>query len=142
MYFLHSRISVPLLHPVVEDGFQIRRCNVPHDFLSYEREHLVLGSAFQPVVCCAFHRGELENLQPMCQAFLYGFLRFVRIAHLCVKLGDVVGDLLLGLRLSFAGEGLSFLLSLLVKVPDDALPAAIGTAKDVAVGGESLLWHG
>ena len=30
----------------------------------------------------------------------------------------------------------------LTKVPDDALPAAIGAAEDVAVGGESFLWHG
>lgn len=30
----------------------------------------------------------------------------------------------------------------LTKVPDAALPAAIGAAEDVAVGGESFLWHG
>ena len=58
-----------------------------------------------------------------------------------VELGDIASDLLLGLRLGFAGEHLAAFHSLLVKVPDDTLPAAIGAAKDVAVGGESFLWH-
>ena len=78
----------------------------------------------------------------MGQAVLYGFLRFIRVTYFLVEQGDVGGDLLLGLGLSFAGECLSFLLSMLVEVPDDALPSSIRAAKDISVGGESFLWHG
>ena len=63
------------------------------------------------------------------------FLGFVRVAHLLVELGDVVGDFLLGFNFCLAGKHFAPFDSLLVKVPDDALPAAIGAAKDVAVGG-------
>ena len=113
----------------------------PHDFVPNQRVYLVLGGTFQAVVCCPLHRWELENLQPAGQAVFYGFLRFVRVMHFLVKLGDVGCNFLLGLRLGFAGEGLSFLLSMLVKIPDDALPAAICSPKNIAVGGESFLWH-
>ena len=51
-------------------------------------------------------------------------------------------NLLLGLRFRLAGEHLAALDALLVKIPDDALPAAIGSSEDVTVGGESFLWHG
>lgn len=99
----------------------------------------MLGGAFQPVICRSLHRGELENLEPMGQAVFNGLLRFVRVTHLCVKLGNVGGDLLLSLCFRLAGEYLAAFDSLLIKVPDDALPAAIRSAKDVAVGGKSFL---
>ena len=70
------------------------------------------------------------------------FPRFVRVADFLVKLGDVGSDFLLGLGFRLAGEHFAPFDSLLVKVPDDALPAAIGTAEDIAVCCESLLWHG
>ena len=41
-----------------------------------------------------------------------------------------------------AGEHFASLDVLLVEVPDDALPATIGAAEYIAVGGESFLWHG
>ena len=95
----------------------------------------MLGGTFQPVVCRSLHRGEFENLQPAGEAVLQCFLRFLRAADFLVELGDVVGNLLLGFRLRLAGEHLATLDALLIKVPDDALPTAIGAAKDVAVGG-------
>ena len=85
---------------------------------------------------------EFENLEPMGQALPYGFLGFVRAMHLCIELSDIGSDLLLGLRLGLAGEYFAAFDSLLVKVPDDALPAAIGSSEDVTVGRESFLWHG
>ena len=142
MHLFHRGVGVILLHPMVQHGFQICCCNVPNNFASYQREHLVLGSAFQAVVGGALYRWEFENLQPMRQAVLERFLRFVRVTHLCVELCDVGCYFLLGLRLGFAGEGLSFLLSLLIEVPNDALPAAISTSEHVAVCSESFLWHG
>ena len=126
---------------MVQHGFQICGGNVSHNFLPDQREHLVLGGTFQPVVCCPLHRGELENLQPVGQAVFYGFLRFVRVTHFLVELGDVGGNLLLCFRLGFAGEHFAALDSLLVKVPDDALPAAVCAAKNIAVGCQSLFWH-
>ena len=142
MDFLHCGVGVALLHPMVEDGFQVGGGNVAHDFLPDQREHLVLGGTFQPVVCGALHRWEFENLQPVGQAVFERFLRFIRVTHLCVELSDVGSDFLLGFRLGFAGEHFAAFDSLLVKVPDDALPAAICAAKDVAVSGQSLFWHG
>ena len=62
--------------------------------------------------------------------------------HLCVELSDVGSDFLLGFCLRLTGEGFSLLLSLLVKVPDYALPAAIGSPKYIAICCESFLWHG
>ena len=44
-------------------------------------------------------------------------------------------NFLLCFRLGFAGEYFAAFDSLLVKVPDDALPAAIGSPKYIAVGG-------
>ena len=102
----------------------------------------MLGGTFQSVIGCPLHRWEFENLKPAGQAFFECFLRFVRIADFLVKLGDVAGNLLLCLCFRLAGEHFAALDSLLVKVPDDALPAAIGAAKNIAVGGESFLWHG
>ena len=142
MHLLHGGVGVALLHPMVQHGFQVRRCDVPHNFVPNQREHLVLSGAFQPVVCGTLHRGEFENLEPVCEALLYGFLRFVRAADFLVELGDVGGNLLLGLRFGFAGEHFAAFDSLLVKVPDDALPSSVCSTKDVAVGGESFLWHG
>ena len=113
----------------------------PHDFLPDERKHLVLGRAFQPVVCGALYRRKLENLEPMGQALPYGFLGFIRAAHFLVELGDVVGNLLLGFRFRLAGEHLATLDALLIKVPDDTLPAAIRSPKNVAICCESFLWH-
>ena len=139
MYFLHCGVSIPLLCPMVQHGFQVSCGNVPHNLVPDEREHLVLSGAFQPVVCSALHRWEFENLQPAGEAVLYAFRRFVRVTHLCVELGDVGGDLLLGFGLGLAGEHLAAFHSLLIKIPDDALPAAIGSAKHIAVGGESFL---
>ena len=78
----------------------------------------------------------------MGQAVLYGFLRFIRVTYFLIELGDVGGDLLLGLAFSFAGEHLAALDSLLIEIPDDALPSSVCSTKDVAVGGESFLWHG
>ena len=135
MHLLHRGVGVTLIHPMIEDGFQIRRCYVSNNLVPDEREHLVLGGTFQPVVCGALHRWEFENLQPASEAVLQCFLRFVRVTHLSVELGDVVGDLLLGFGLGLAGEHFAAFYSLLVKIPDHALPAAIGSAKDVAVGG-------
>ena len=77
----------------------------------------------------------------MGQAVLYGFLRFVRVTHLCVKLGDVVGDLLLGFDLCLAGEHFSFLLSVFIEVPDDALPSSVCSTEYVTVSGQSLFRH-
>ena len=74
----------------------------------------------------------------MCQLIL---TISIRVAHLCVELSDVVSDLLLGFRFRFAGEYLAAFHSLLVKVPDDALPSSVRAAKNVAVGGESFLGH-
>ena len=139
MHFLHCGVGVALLHPVVENRFQVCRRDVTHDFLPNQREYLVLGCTFQPVVCGALYRGEFEHLQPSGEAVFQGFLRFVRVTHLSVELGDVGGNLLLGFRLGLAGEHLTAFDSLLVKVPDDALPAAIGSSEDVTVGGESFL---
>ena len=90
----------------------------PHDFVPNQRVYLVLGGTFQAVVCCPLHRWELENLQPAGQAVFYGFLRFVRVMHFLVKLGDIGSDFLLGLRLGLAGEHFAAFDSLLVKVPD------------------------
>ena len=101
----------------------------------------MLGGTFQPVVSRPLHRWELENLEPMGQAVLERFLLLVRVAHFCVELCNVGCNFLLCFRLGFAGEYFAAFYSLLVKVPDDTLPAAIGAAKDVAVGGESFLWH-
>ena len=70
------------------------------------------------------------------------FLRFVRVTHLCIELSDVGSDLLLGLRFRLAGEHLAALDALLVKIPDDALPSAVCPLENIAVGGESFLWHG
>ena len=127
---------------MVEHGFQVGSSDVPHDFLPNQREHLVLGCTFQPVVCCPFHRGELENLEPVGQAVLYGFLRLIRVTDFLVELSDVSCDFLLGLCLGFAGEHFAALDSLFVKIPDHALPAAVCAAKNIAVGGKSFLWHG
>ena len=102
----------------------------------------MLGGTFQPVVGGTLHRWEFENLQPVGQAVFKRFLRFVRVADFLIELGDVGSDLLLGFRFGFAGEHFAAFHSLLVKVPDDALPAAIGSSEDVTVGGESFLWHG
>ena len=79
MDFLHRGVGIALLHPMVQYGFQVGGGNVAHDFLPDEWEHLVLGGAFQPVVCGTLHRWELENLQPVGQAVLKRFLRFVRV---------------------------------------------------------------
>ena len=57
-------------------------------------------------------------------------------------MSDVSCDFLLGFGFRFAGEHLAALDALLIKVPDDTLPAAIGSSEDVTVGGESFLWHG
>ena len=61
--------------------------------------------------------------------------------HLCVKLGDVASDLLLGFDFRLAGEHFAALDALLVKIPDDALPAAVCAAEYIAVGGQSLFRH-
>ena len=135
MDFLHGRVSVALLHPMVQHGFQIRRCYIPHGFLSNQREHLVMGRAFQAVISRSLHRGKLENLQSMGQAVLYGFLRFIRVTHFLVELSDVGSDLLLGFCLCLAGEYFAAFDSLLVKIPDDTLPAAVCPLKNIAVGG-------
>ena len=100
--FLHRGEGVALLHPVVEHRLQVGGGNVPHDFVPDEREHLVLGGTFQPVVSRPLHRWELENLEPMGQAVLKRFLRFVRVADFLIELGDVGSDLLLGFRFRFA----------------------------------------
>ena len=55
--------------------------------------------------------------------------------HLGVELSNVASDLLLGFGLGLAGEHLAALDSLLVEVPDDALPPAIRAAEYIAVGG-------
>ena len=135
MDFLHCGVSVAPLHPMVQHGFQICCGDIPHDFLANQWEHLVLGGTFQPVVCRSLHRGEFENLQPAGEAVLQCFLRFLRAADFLVELGDVVGNLLLGFRFRLAGEHLATLDALLIKVPDDTLPAAIRSPKNVAVGG-------
>ena len=142
MDFLHRGIGIPLLHPMIEDGFQVGSSDVPHDSLPNQRKHLVLRCAFQPVVCCPLHRGEFENLEPAGHTLLDGLLRFVRVTHLCVELGDVGSNLLLCLCFRLAGEHLAALDTLLIKVPDDALPSSVCSTKDIAVGGESFLWHG
>jgi hypothetical protein len=54
--------------------------------------------------------------------------------HLCVELGDVLGDFTVGFSLGFAGEGLA-LIPMFVEVPYDALPAAVGAPENIAVGG-------
>ena len=136
--FLHSRIGVALFHPMVQHGFQVSGGDVPHDFVPDEREHLVLGGTFQPVVCGALYRRKLENLEPMGQALPYGFLGLSRAAHFLVELCDVVGNLLLGFRFRLAGEHLATLDALLIKVPDDTLPAAIRSPKNVAICCESF----
>ncbi len=141
MHLLHGGVGVALLHPMVEDGFQVSGGNVAHDFVSDQREHLMLGRTFQAVVCGTLHRGELEHLQPVGQTFFDRLLAFIRAADLLVKLGDIVGDFLLGLSLGFAGEHFAAFDALLVKVPDDALPAAIGPPKYIAVCNESFLRH-
>ena len=56
-------------------------------------------------------------------------------------MSDVSCDFLLGFGFRFAGEHLAALDALLIKVPDDTLPAAIGAAKDVAVSSEPFLWQ-
>ena len=141
MYFLHCGVGVALLHPMVQHGFQIDGGDVAYDFVPNQREHLVLGGAFQPVVGGALYRGELENLEPMGEAVLYSLLRFVRVTHLGVELSDVGGDLLLGLCFRFAGEHFPFFLPVFVKVPDHTLPATIRPPKYIAVGGQSLFRH-
>ena len=102
----------------------------------------MLGGTFQPVVCGALHRWKFENLQPAGEAVFERFLRFIRVTHLCVELSDVGSDFLLGLCLGFAGKHLAAFDALLVKVPDDALPAAICPPKNIAVCCETFLWHG
>ena len=71
----------------------------------------------------------------MGQALPYGFLGFVRAMHLCIELSDIGSDLLLGFGLCLAGEYFPFLFSLLVKVPDDALPSSVCTSEYIAIGG-------
>ena len=61
--------------------------------------------------------------------------------HFLVKLGDVAGNLLLCFRLGFAGEHFAAFDSLLVKVPDHTLPAAICPPKNIAVCCETFLCH-
>ena len=114
----------------------------PHNFLPDEREHLVLGGTFQPVVCRSLHRWEFENLEPASEALPNSFVALVRAADFLVELGDVGGDLPLGFRLGLAENTLRRFTPCSSEVPDDTLPAAIGSAKHVAVGGESFLWHG
>ena len=80
-------------------------------------------------------------MQPVGQAVLYGFLRLIRVTDFLVELSDVSCDFLLGLCLGFAGEHFAAFHSLLVKVPDHALPAAISTSEHVAVSSEPFLWH-
>ena len=126
---------------MVEDRFQIRCCYVPHDLVPDQWVDLMISGTFQTVIRCPLHRGKLENLQPMGQAVLYGFLRFIRVANFLVELGNVVGDLHLGLGLCLAGEHFSFLLSVFIEVPDDTLPAAIGSLEYVTVGGQSFFRH-
>ena len=77
----------------------------------------------------------------MGQTFFDCLLAFIRVTHLGVELSDIVGDFLLGLRLGFTGEHLAALDALLVKVPDDALPATIRPPKYIAVCSESFLRH-
>ena len=101
----------------------------------------MLGGTFQPVVSRPLHRWELENLEPMGQAVFNGLLRFVRVTHFCVELRDVSCDFLLGLGLGLAGKHFAALDSLLVEVPDDALPAAICPPKNIAVCCETFLCH-
>ena len=142
MYFLHCGVSIPLLCPMVQHGFQVSCGNVPHNLVPDEREHLVLGGTFQPVVCRSLHRGEFENLEPAGQTFFNGLLAFIRAADFLVELGDIDSDFLLGFRFRLAGEHLAPFHSLLIEVPDDALPAAICPLKNIAARCESFLWHG
>ena len=73
MDFLHGGVGVALLHPMVQHGFQVGGGDVAHDFLPDQREHLVLGCTFQPVVCGALYRGEFEHLQPSGEAVFQWF---------------------------------------------------------------------
>ena len=91
---------------------------------------------------CALPRGILNTCSHRVEAVFQGFLRFVRVTHLCVELGDVGGNLLLGFRFRLAGEHLATLDALLIKVPDDTLPSSIRAPKYIAVCCESFLWHG
>ena len=102
----------------------------------------MLGGAFQAVEGGALYGWEFENLEPAGQTFFNGLLAFIRAADFLVELGDIGSDFLLGFRFRLAGEHLAPFHSLLIEVPDDALPAAIGAAEYIAVGGESFLWHG
>ena len=54
---------------------------------------------------------------------------------------DVGGDLLLGFDLCLAGEHFSFLLSVFIEVPDDALPYSVCSTEYVTVSGQSLFRH-
>ena len=89
---------------MIQHGLQVCGGDVSHDFVPDQREHLVLDRAFQAVVGGTLYRWEFENLQPVGQAVLYGFLRFVCVTYLRVELCDVAGNLLLCFRLGFAGE--------------------------------------
>ena len=74
---LDCGVGVALIHPVIQQGFDICRGDVTHHLAAEDRVDLMLGSALQPVVGAAFHGGELEHPEPCAHTLLQLCLGFI-----------------------------------------------------------------
>ena len=67
---LDCGVGVALIHPVIQQGFDICRGDVTHHLAAEDRVDLILGGALQPVVGAALHRGKFEYPETLAHAFL------------------------------------------------------------------------
>ena len=70
-------VGVALIHPVIQQGFDICRGDVANHLVAEDRVDLMLGSALQPVVGTTVHRGKFEYPEPSAHTFLQLCLGFI-----------------------------------------------------------------
>ena len=91
------------------------------------------GGTLQPVVGAALHGGKFEYPEPSPHVLFQSCFGLIRGCELPVEVGEIVGDLLLDFLFSRPTEGFALFGSLLIRIPDYAVPAAICPLEDVAV---------